>query len=47
MAQLDKLTEEEWKTVDIIFVSIGGNDAGFGNVIMTCTALNCAADPRG
>ena len=33
MPQLDKLTAEEWATIDLVFVSIGGNDAGFGDVI--------------
>ena len=42
--QLDKLSEDEWSKLDLVFMSIGGNDAGFSTVIQICTVLNCAAD---
>ncbi|WP_170179170.1 LamG-like jellyroll fold domain-containing protein [Solirubrobacter pauli] len=45
--QFDKLTAAEWDTIDLVFVSIGGNNAGFSNVIMMCTALDCTRSKPG
>ena len=42
MAQLDKLLDEDWKTIDLVFMSIGGNDAHFSDIIQTCLILDCA-----
>ncbi len=42
--QVDKLSADEWSKLDLVFMSIGGNNAGFSFVIQICTLLNCAAN---
>ena len=42
MAQLDKLLDDDWQTIDLVFMSIGGNDAHFSDIIQTCLILDCA-----
>ncbi len=39
--QLNKLSRDYWNKIDLVFMSVGGNDAGFADVIKMCTALDC------
>ena len=45
-AQLKQLENFGQETVDQIFISIGGNDLGFGSIIDTCLRSDCATDPN-
>ena len=39
--QLGALTPRAWRTVDLVSVTIGGNDAGFGDAIRACLTAEC------
>ena len=41
--QLLKLSPEQWSDLDLVFMSVGGNDAGFADVIKMCTVFDCAS----
>jgi len=43
VTQLDRLAELEPETIDIVLLSTGGNDAGFGDVIKDCLFTRCLA----
>jgi hypothetical protein len=42
LEQLERVPDD----VDLVFLSVGGNDAGFGEVISHCLVTRCAADRR-
>jgi uncharacterized delta-60 repeat protein len=42
--QLDQLDAVDPASLDLVFLSIGGNDAGFSDVIEHCLVTRCAAD---
>jgi uncharacterized delta-60 repeat protein len=42
--QLDQLDAVDPASLDLVFLSIGGNDAGFADVIEHCLVTRCAAD---
>ncbi len=47
VTQLAQLALAAPSTIDVVFVSIGGNDAQFADVIATCLASKCATQDNG
>lgn len=39
--QLTALTPRAWRDIDLVTVTIGGNDAGFSDGLRTCIVLSC------
>lgn len=44
--QLDQLRRFGEAGVDLVLLSIGGNDAGFADIVKACLLVDCAADER-
>jgi uncharacterized delta-60 repeat protein len=44
--QLDQLGAVDPDSLDLVFLLVGGNDAGFADVIKHCLVTRCAADER-
>ncbi len=44
--QLDRISREEWASVDLVTISIGGNNARFSDVIRQCAVFACQKGDR-